>query len=314
VEIMTGAPLPEGADCVVMVEHVDFDAAAMTLALSEGRATIQAGDNFVPSGAEAQAGDLMLGAGLRLEARHLAAAAACGYADLAVFSRPRVAILATGDELVEVSEQPLPYQIRNSNSYSLAAQVLEAGGEPLRHAVVPDRADAIEQAVRDSLEADLILLSGGVSMGRYDLVEQVLLTLGAEFLFTGVLIQPGRPVVFGRLPSSGGHRYFLGLPGNPVSTMVTFALFVEPILAALAGRSGFGPRFVLARLTREVRVKTGLTRFLPAILKAELEPTVATVGWQGSGDVAATAMANSFLVVPPDRDALSAGETVSVLL
>jgi molybdopterin molybdotransferase len=225
-----------------------------------------------------------------------------------------VAVLATGDELVEVSDEPLPYQIRNSNSYSLAAQVLEAGGEPNRHHIVPDRTHDIEQAIRRSLDADLLLLSGGVSMGRYDLVEQVLLTLGAEFFFSGAMIQPGRPVVFGRLPHAGGHRYFFGLPGNPVSTMVTFALFVEPVLAALAGRTASGPRFVLARLSKEVRVKPGLTRFLPAILSAELEATVAPVGWQGSGDVAATATANSYLVIPPDRDGLNPGETVSVML
>jgi molybdopterin molybdotransferase len=313
VEIMTGAPVPEGADCVVMIEHVVYDPTGKSVRIAPGR-VIHAGDNIVPTGAEARSGDVVLPAGLRLEPRHIAVAAASGNANLRVFSRPRVAVLATGDELVEVDEAPLGHQIRNSNSYSLAAQVAEAGGEPLRHDIVADRRDAIEAAIRESLDADLLLLSGGVSMGRYDFVEEVLLAMGAEFFFTGALIQPGRPVVFGRLPHAGGRRYFFGLPGNPVSTLVTFALFVEPLLAALAGRTASAPRFVQAELAKEVRVKSGLTRFLPAILNAELPPRVTAVGWQGSGDLAATATTNCYLVVPPDRDVLTVGETVSILL
>ncbi len=151
-------------------------------------------------------------------------------------------------------------------------------------------------------------------MGRYDLVEEVLHARHAEFFFTGALIQPGRPVVFGRLPLDGGFRYFFGLPGNPVSTMVTFALFVEPLLAAMAGQMSAGPRFVQAQLAAALRVKPGLTRFLPAVLAYDLLPLVTAVAWQGSGDVAATAASNAFLVVPPDREALEAGETVTVLL
>jgi molybdopterin molybdotransferase len=313
VEIMTGAPLPEGADCVVMIEHVVYDPTSKSVRIGPGR-VIHPGDNVVPTGAEARSGDVVLPAGLRLEPRHIAVAAASGNPNLRVFPRPRVAVLATGDELVEVDETPLVHQIRNSNSYSLAAQVAEAGGDPLRHDIVADRRDAIEGAIRKSLDAELLLLSGGVSMGRYDFVEEVLLAMGAEFFFTGALIQPGRPVVFGRLPQAGSRRYFFGLPGNPVSTLVTFALFVEPLLAALAGRTASAPRFVQAELAKEVRVKSGLTRFLPAILTAELPPRVTAVGWQGSGDIAATATTNCYLVVPPDRDVLTVGETVSILL
>jgi molybdopterin molybdotransferase len=309
IEIMTGAPVPDGADCVVMVEHVQRDAG--TLRLAQGRG-IASGDNIVPKGAEARAGDVILPRGTRIAAAHVGAAAACGAAGLSVFFRPRVAIVATGDELVEVDKKPLTHQIRNSNSYSLAAQVLAAGAEPVRLPIARDERGHLEAIIRTALEADLLLLSGGVSMGKYDLVEEVLLSLGAEFFFTGALIQPGKPVVFGRLVQEDRPIYFFGLPGNPVSTMVTFSLFVEPLLGALCGDPARGPRFAQARLAMDVRVKTGLTRFLPARLRSDT--TVEPVAWQGSGDLASTSRSNCFLVVPDDRPLLPSGETVTVLL
>jgi molybdopterin molybdotransferase len=304
VEIMTGAPVPAGADCVVMVEHVHRD--LDTLHLSPGRG-IAPGDNIVPRGAEARKGEVIVPGGMRISARQVAAAAACGVGQLRVFSRPRVAIVATGDELVEVDQQPMTQQIRNSNSYSVAAQVLAAGAEPVRFPIARDERGHLEAIIRDALQSDLLLLSGGVSMGKYDLVEEVLLSLGAEFFFTGALIQPGKPIVFGRL----GQIYFFGLPGNPVSTMVTFSLFVEPLLGALCGDTCREPRFAQARLARDVKVQTGLTRFLPAML---VDVTVEPVVWQGSGDLASTSRSNCFLVVPPDRPLLTAGETVKILL
>ncbi len=312
VEIMTGAPVPAGADCVVMVEHVQRDGSTIRL-LQEH--TITAGTHIVPRGAEARDGSLILPQGTHITAAHIAAAAACGGAELGVFARPRVAIVATGDELVEVNQQPLVHQVRNSNSYSLAAQVLAAGAQPVRLPIARDEVTDLDRIIRTALEADLLLLSGGVSMGKYDLVEEVLLSLGAQFFFTGVLIQPGKPVVFGKLPVPERELYFFGLPGNPVSTMVTFSLFVEPLLGALCGDRERTPRFAQARLGSDVRVKTGLTRFLPAALEAEgLDVTVDLVAWQGSGDLSSTSRSNCFLVIPPDRPSLAAGETVTVLL
>ncbi len=301
---MTGAPVPAGADCVVMVEHVLRD--GDTLRLVAGR-SMQPGENIVPMGAEARSGAVIVPRGTRISPAQVAVAAACGPGKLSVFGRPRVAIVATGDELVEVDQQPQSQQIRNSNSYSLAAQVLAAGAEPVRLAIARDERVHLERMIRLALETDLVLLSGGVSMGKYDLVEEVLLSLGAEFFFTGALIQPGKPIVFGRI----GEQYFFGLPGNPVSTMVTFLLFVEPLLGALCGEAGRGPRFAQARLVGEVRVKTGLTRFLPARL---MDGNVEAVTWQGSGDLASTSRSNCFLVVPADQPVLVAGETVSILL
>jgi molybdopterin molybdotransferase len=312
VEIMTGAPVPGGADCVVMVEHVQRNGDALSLA--PGR-SIAGGENIVPRGAEAQAGEVIVPRGTRISAAQVAAAAASGAAELTVFSQPRVAIVATGDELVEVDQQPLVHQIRNSNSYSLAAQILAAGAQPVQLPIARDERDDLESVIRSALQADLLLLSGGVSMGKYDLVEEVLLALGAEFFFTGALIQPGKPVVFGRLAVEDRQVYFFGLPGNPVSTMVTFSLFVEPLLGALSGDPFREPRFAQARLVSDVRVKTGLTRFLPARLRSvSTDVTVEPVSWQGSGDIASASRSNCFLVVPPDRPHLAAGETVSVLL
>jgi len=312
VEIMTGAPVPAGADCVVMIEHIQrID---NTIRLNPGR-SIHAGENIVPLGAEARRGDVILPSGTRMAATQVGAAAACGAAELRVFTRPRVAIVATGDELVEVNEPLRTHQIRNSNSYSLAAQVLGAGAQPVRLPIARDEREPLEAAIRTGLEADLLLLSGGVSMGKYDLVEEVLLSLGAEFFFTGALIQPGKPVVFGRIVVKERPVYFFGLPGNPVSTIVTFSLFARPLLGALCGEPYRGPRFAQGRLLSDVRVKTGLTRFLPAMLNsAGGEVTVEPVAWQGSGDLANTSRANCFLVVPPDRPLLAAGETVTVLL
>jgi molybdopterin molybdotransferase len=229
----------------------------------------------------------------------IAAAATCGRAELPVFLRPRVPILGTGDELVDVRETPLAHQIRNSNSYSLAEQVRRAGGAPEISPVVRDDQAATERAIQKASDCGLVLLTGGVSMGKFDFVEKALVHLGAEFFFTGARIQPGKPVVFGKLADT----YFLGLPGNPISTMVTFALFAAPLVRAMGGESAGGPRFGMAQLEEEVRVKPGLTRFLPA----------RPVEWRGSGDLAAAARANVFLVVPETAEGLAAGEVVSVL-
>jgi molybdopterin molybdotransferase len=227
-----------------------------------------------------------------------------------------VAILATGDELVDVGATPLLHQIRNSNSYSLAAQVRQAGGEAVILPVAHDSVESLRQSAREALKYDLLILSGGVSKGRYDFVKPVMASLGAEFLMTGAEIQPGKPVVFGRVAKASAAKHFFGLPGNPVSTLVTFALFVRPLLAALGGESGWSPRFVDARLARAFTTKTGLTRFLPCVLRnAGIEtPEAEPVTWQGSGDLAATSHANAFFVVPPDREKIEAGERIHVLV
>ena len=309
VEIMTGAPLPAGADAVVMVEHVGC--ADGTIRLAAGRG-LSAGENVVPRGSEAVAGAEVLTAGTRIGAAEIALAAACGSGSLAVFARPSVAIAATGDELVDVHETPGPQQIRNSNSYALAAMVTLGGGVPERLATAPDLREAIRERIVRGRQADLLVFSGGVSMGEYDLVEGVLAEFGAEFLFTGVRMQPGKPVVFGRLPARDGapERYFFGLPGNPISVQVTFQCFAEPMLRALAGENDREPKWAQATLIEAVAGKAGLTRLLPARMDGI---GVRVVGWQGSGDLAANARANCYAKFLPGRD-YRKGEVIRVLL
>lgn len=315
VSIMTGAPVPEGADAVVMVEH--------TSRAEDGTVRIEtevsAGTNIVASGSEAKRGERLLSPGAKLDYAAIALAGSVGKVHLLVYARPRIAVLATGNEVADIDVPPGPNQIRNSNTYSLAAQIADAGGEPVLLPIAPDDPKRIRELIIEGLEADLLLLSGGVSAGKYDFVESVLAGLGAEFLFTGVKIQPGRPLVFGRIPSNedqhiSTHKFFFGLPGNPVSTMVTFQLFVRPVLDALNGAQPEKLIFLKAKLKSQIQVKTGLKRFLPAILTGEFENAeVELVRWQGSGDIAALARANCYLVVPEDRNAIATGEVVSVI-
>lgn len=325
IEIMTGAPLPAGADAVLMVEHAEIGTDGL-LRVAGGR-TLQPGENIVPQGAEAHAGVEVIPAGRRVGAADIALAASCGYAKLKVFDRAKVAIVATGDELVELGASPEAWEIYNSNSYAIKALVTEEGGSGGRLPIARDRReDLIDRIARGSMW-DLLILSGGVSMGKYDLVEQVLTEYGAEFCFTGAWIQPGKPVVFGRMPKHGvvGYKhegvwtgewtYFFGLPGNPVSTEVCFRLFVAPMLRALCGRTEIAPRFVEALLAEDVKGGTRVTRFLPAIVESNWrQASVRVVPWQGSGDLAANARANGFVVLPSGVERFVAGESVRVLL
>ena len=310
VEIMTGAPVPDGADAVVMVEYTQSSGENVTV-----HRGVKPGENVVAAGAEARRGDVMVRRGTRVHHAVVAIAAAVGRPELAIHRRPRVAVVATGDELVDINLPPGPNEIRNSNSYSLAAQVTEAGGDAMLLPVARDEADELALLLGKGLSADLLLLTGGVSMGKYDLVEEVLASLGAEFFFTGVAIQPGKPVVFGQVQLDGKKTPFFGLPGNPVSTMVTFQLFVRPVLGTLGGSAPEPLPFAQATLKEPFTTKTGLTRFLPARLGGTHEdPEVELVRWQGSGDLMAASKANCYIVVPPDREMFEKGETISVLL
>jgi len=308
--IMTGAAVPEGADGVVMVEYTSRrgDGVEITRAVA-------AGENIVAPGAEAKRGERLLAPGTRLDHAAIAAAASVGKSHVLVYSKPKVAVLATGDEIVDVEVTPAAHQIRNSNTYSLAAQIQATGGEPVLLPIAPDEPARLRELIADGLEADLLLLSGGVSMGKYDLVEPVLAEFEAEFFFTGAKIQPGKPAVFGRVPQGRDYKYFLGLPGNPISTMVTFELFARPMLEALAGLTSRKLIFLHARLKSEIQTKIGLARFLPAILSGEFDHAeVELVKWQGSGDLAAFSRANCYIVIPTDREKFPAGEWVPVMM
>lgn len=303
VEIMTGAALPSGADTVVMVEHALRNGTSMST-----ERTQPAGEFVSAQGGEFRQGDILLLPGKRLTFVDVALLAAVGVTRVAVTARPRVAIIATGDEVVPLDTAPLPHQVRNSNSHSVAAQVRLAGGEPDMLPIAPDRREETRTLIERGLEADLLLLSGGVSAGRYDLVEDVLAELGARFFFDRVRIQPGQPLVFGQVRG----KFFFGLPGNPTSTMVTFRVFAQAALERLAGVAEPPLPITQATLEQPFRHRPGLTRFLPARL-APLGMTVAPVPWQGSSDMAALSRANAFLVVDADRESWEQGDLISVL-
>ncbi len=306
VQIMTGAAVPAGADAVVMIEYtqregdlVRFERAAQTR------------QNIVARGSEARRGQTILTPGMRLGFAELALAAQVGATQLQCAKRPRVAILSTGDEVVLIDEQPGAFQIRNSNSVSLAAQVRIAGGEPVVLGNAADRVEDLGEKIELGLKEDALVLTGGVSMGKYDLVENVLRALGAEFFFDAVAIRPGKPAVFAVCQG----KPVFGLPGNPVSTMVTFQLFVTPAIALLSGAAAHPLPLLEARLAEALDERPGLDHFLPARIEwRAAEAKVKALPWQGSGDIAALAGANCFLLVPADRQKIAAGERVSVLL
>lgn len=319
-EIMTGAAVPDGADAVAMIEHVESNAERVRLLPPR---MLEPGENVVARGAQARAGDELLAAGTRIASAQIALAAACGYAELDVFVRPRVAILTTGDELVPIEAQPGPGQIRNSNAAMLASMVEAAGGEAWVLPAAADDAAALDRSVAQAASADMLLVTGGVSAGKFDLVEPALARAGAQFHFTGARIQPGKPIVFGEFPASEDRRGravpFFGLPGNPVSSAVTFLLFAAPVLGALSGSRSSGPRFALARMSAKVdrHGRAGLTRFLPAFCTFGREfelPEASFVPWQGSGDLVALARSNCFLVIPEDAAGLEPGSVVRILL
>jgi molybdopterin molybdotransferase len=320
--IMTGAPVPQGADAVVMLEHVELrgenEDCDIRLSPQHNPAhSLRAGDNIVPVGSEAREGDVLVPSGTRIAPAHIAALAAAGAAQVDVFAQPRVSILATGDELVDIDAIPLSHQIRNSNSATLAAQVTLVGGQSERIGIARDDLNHLQGCLDQAQRwCDVLVLSGGVSAGQFDLVEQALAARGARFHFTGVRIQPGKPAVFGELPpraAGGAPLLFFGLPGNPVSTMVTFLLFAAPVLRALAGQTDCAPRFARATLAT-AEAAAAVTRFLPAHLSADWDhASVKRIAWQGSGDLAATARSNCFVVLPPNTP-LEAGASVQILL
>jgi molybdopterin molybdotransferase len=316
VRILTGAPVPRGANAVVMAEHTQSDGDSIVL-----EQPVRPGQHYVLAGAEARVGEVVIPRGTRLSYAELAMAAEVGAAHLPVSRRPCVAVVSTGDELVSVDQTPGPFQIRNSNSVSLAAQVAQAGGEPMLLGSARDEMAELRAQIERGLACDILILSGGVSVGKYDLVEQVLHELGAEFFFDAVAIRPGKPAVFGWC---GGKPVF-GLPGNPVSTMVTFELFVVPAIEMLSGCQPHALPFFKAKLGHPVDEKGGVAHFLPARVSwpddqsssgarpATRAPVVEVILWEGSGDIGSVVRSNCFLVAHESRLHLEAGEWVDVL-
>lgn len=305
-EIMTGAPLPDGADAVVMVEHVVRENAGRQVKIDRAA---EPGQFINPQGAEARAGSVLIPAGTRLDASHIATLAMAGKSPVTVVRSPSVAILATGDEIVSINETPAPHQIRNSNSYMLSALVRSSGGRPAILPVARDTKQVLRELLERGLKHDLLIVSGGVSAGKYDLVKPVLRELGVEFHFERVRVQPGQPTAFG----TQGSVPVFGLPGNPGSTLITYQLFARPALELLGGVADPLLPLLSARFEEPFHHKLGLTRFLPARLSADGQH-IRHIPWQGSSDVPALAKANAFLVADHDRENWDAGDSIRILL
>lgn len=305
VRIFTGAPIPRGSNAVVMQEFARIEGG---FALLDKPAVPS--QNYVLAGAESRVGEVVITKGTRLGFAELAMAAQVGRTRIEVTRRPRVAILTTGDEIVAVDQKPGAFQIRNSNAISLAALAWIAGGEPVICENAPDDMEKLRTLIEHALEADMLVLSGGVSVGQYDFVEEVMRSHGAEFFFDAVALRPGKPAVFGWCKG----KPVFGLPGNPVSTMVTFELFVRPAVELLAGRPPRPVSYLKAKLAHPIEERGALTHFLPArVTQTNGDPVVEALLWEGSGDIGAVVRGNCFLVVHADRLKLEAGEWVDVL-
>jgi molybdopterin molybdotransferase len=295
-KIMTGAPLPAGADAVQQVEKTRVDGGRAILA-----EPVRPGQNVSPRGEEARAGQVMLRRGQRLRAAELGILASMGRAAVRTTRRPRVAIAATGDELVPAGERPGPGRIRNSNAWTLGGQVRSMGLVCDDLGIVRDDPAALRAAVKEGLARDVLILTGGVSAGDWDLVIPALEAEGVKISMHKVAIKPGRPFCF-------APRVF-GLPGNPVSAFVTFEVFVRPYLGALMGAGAPPPR-LKARLVGDVPKAIDREHYLPA--KLSEGPTATRVPWKGSADLFALAAADAFVVIPPGRTAAT-GDLVEVL-
>ncbi len=305
--IMTGAPMPAGADAVVMVEDTRSTDTRVTIL-----APADPADNVRPQGEDVKNGSVVLAAGTTLKPAHLGMAAQVGRSLFRVSRRPVVGILSTGDELAELDEPVTKNKILNVNSHALSAQVAEAGAIPLRLGIAKDTPEAIRAGIQSGLDCDILLISGGVSMGDFDFVKPIMDELGGGLDFWKVRIKPARPLAFGVI----GSVPTFGLPGNPISSMVSFELFVRPFIRQAMGHATLNRPVIQARLTEPVRKKAGRRFFLRAIVgRDENGHTCRTTGPQGSGMLTSMVLADGLIDLDESRDGpIPAGETVTVHL
>jgi molybdopterin molybdotransferase len=309
--IMTGAPLPEGADAVVPVEQSEM-VEAETVRLQQ--IDLVPGQNVLPLGASMRVGDMVLRSGAIVRPVEVAILAETGHDVVLVMPRPRVAILPTGNELVGVGEKPSAGQIRNSNGPMLRAAAIRAEAKATELSVARDTHNELTRQIERGLTADMLVLSGGVSAGKFDLVPQVLAELGVETVFHKIALRPGKPLWFGVKKASGRTVLVFGLPGNPVSSLVCFELFVRPAIAALSGRGFVQLSAVKAKLDRAYDHAGGRAACLPAVLTKEgSEYRVSVLPWQGSADLATLAQANGLVRFPAEKRPYEAGAVLEVL-
>jgi len=317
IRIMTGAPMPEGADAVIKIEDTE---------IIEGDGLIgskvafpvppRKGDNIRKAGEEAKAGETVLNCGEHVTPAAVGLLASTGHGTVKVYRRPRVAILSTGSELVEITEKPTRGKIRNSNSYSLAAQVLEAGGIPLRSPLIKDTYEATEEAILEAARnADFIITSGGVSVGDFDYVKPVLEKLG-KMLFSAVNMRPGKPQTFGAITTTGKPAIpFFGLPGNPTSTFVGFETFVRPALLKMQGATELLRPTCTAVLAHDVKKRQGRRYYLRGTVELQPDGTYAAhvEGSQSSALLTSAHRSNCFIVLPEGLDPAHKGQEVTCI-
>src|SRR5688572_9483719 len=305
-EIMTGAPLPSGADAVVMVEHTERPSTSTVRILR----SVREGEGLLRRAAELKHGQEILSPGRRIQLADIGTLASVGKAEVLVSKKPRVGVLATGDELVEVRDTPDSGQIRNSNSYSLHAQILEAGAEPVLLGIGRDNLEDLRVRIEEGLASDILLVSGGVSMGKYDLVEDVFAEFGVEILFDKVAMKPGKTTVFGHR----GDTFVFALPGNLVSTIVAFHMFVRPLIQSLLKAAETDSKVLKAQLEAPARCDPARTAIVPARVRFDGESyRIKTAEWKGSSDLAGLSRANALIVIPRNDGVLQAGEWAEFL-
>ena len=306
-EIMTGAPLPVGANAVVMVEHTERITPGKVRILKTAREN----EGLLRRGAEARKGERILSLGKRIGLADLGLLAGTGKSKVLVSSKPRVAVIATGDELVEVDDTPQPGQIRNSNTYTICAQVRDAGAEPVVLGIGRDNLEDLRKKIEQGLRHDILIVSGGVSMGKYDLVEKVFAELGVEVLFDKIAMKPGKPTVFGHR----GETFVFGLPGNPISTMVSFHVFVRPLILSLLKAADTKPEILDAKLEAPAKCDPERAALVPALVRFDAgQYRIRTAPWKGSSDLAGLARANALIMIPRREGNLEAGDTAQFLL
>ncbi|MBI2854799.1 MAG: molybdopterin molybdotransferase MoeA [Chloroflexi bacterium] len=318
IRIMTGAPVPRGADTVVPFEMTD-DIARRTRGSADSSQVmvmqeLPADANIRRAGEDVRRGSLVLKKDTVLRSAEIGVLASLGRSRVPVIRRPSVAVLATGDEVVDISEPLPPGKIYNSNTYSIAAQVIRYGGIPNILGVAPDQKEALVGAIREGLKSDLLITSGGVSVGDYDVVKNVLATEG-EIQFWTVRMKPGKPIAFGVLRARRKAVPHLGLPGNPASSMITFEMFARPAILKMMGKKHLTMSSVVARIMDAVKNTDGRRIFARVKLAKEHGEWVARLtGPQGSGILTSMADANGLAVVPEDVMQVNAGDLVEVLV
>lgn len=311
--IMTGAAMPQSADCVVPIEKVGFDEGhpqSVTISASD----VSAERNVLRQGFAAKTGEPLMSKGTLLEPQHIAVLAEFGVATVPVYSQPTVAVLATGDELLAIDQPLTPGKIRNSNEPMLVSQIQRSGATPRPLGVAKDTREDLGPKISKGLQCDFLLLSGGVSAGTLDLVPSELAAAGVQQVFHKIQMKPGKPLWFGELKTEDHSCWVFGLPGNPVSSMVCFELFVRTALRQFGGHASALPVYRQAQLTESVTVKGDRLTYFPANLElTDSGLQVTPVPWGGSADLRATAYANAMCHLVPSPSAYKAGDHVPVV-